>query len=480
MESIGWHTYVLRWEAESPESPALIGPEETLNFRQLSWRGRKLAAALQRAGVSRGQIVMVRARRDFDYQLTLALSMLGAIGVSNTAKTFFDFESETDWLLVRKLVPEYPREKQIVVDEPWVQQAFNDTGVFQVAGLESENSVERLCLTSGTTGRSKAVGFSHSVHHSRVVALENSFDTHGTELYLVDLGAAIGALRAFGAAYFGQPYLHLGDKSPTSLAAVFNRVKIERLAGAPAQVFEALRILTQQRIPLTSLKTVRVGGSQISSSIIDQVRRLPGVALHTGYGSTEAGPTTYKANVTESNGRVGYPMPGVTLSVTDDEGRELGQGQAGRLRVHTEYQADGYWGKDQSAAASFADDWFYPGDVALIHKDGELELVGRADDLLNLNGVKVNPADVEELARGFLGTEQLVAIQFENLRHEAKLCIALVSKSKSGEKEFEKALKAKYKVKLQVHYMTLAELPRNEAGKVLRAQLAQLARSRYA
>lgn len=480
MTSIGWHSYLLRMEAERPDSPALVGPGETLNFRQLGWRGRKFAAALQRAGVVRGQIVMVRARRDYDFQFTLALSMIGAVAISNTGKQYLDFIDEVDWLVTRTLVTGYPAAKQIVVDDIWVQRAFNNLEPFEILGLESEDSIERICLTSGTTGKPKAVAFSHRIHHLRVVAQEEATNDSGVELYLADMGAAIGALRAFAATLYGLPYLHLGDKSPSAMVEVFVSAKVTRLAGSPIQVSEILHLFERQRVDLSGLTSVRVGGAGVSQTLIHRVTNLTNATLQMGYGSTEAGPSAFKRPVTEPSRSIGRPMPGVHFEIIDDAGKALPPGEVGRLRVRAEYAAAGYWADSTDSNEAFIDGWFYPGDVARFLDNGELELLGRADDLLNLGGVKVAPNDVEELASNMLGIPEPIAIQIEDPGGNSMLCIVTTATPPRSTKAFEKSIASRYKLAPRIAFLAVTELPRNEAGKVLRAQLAELARSRFA
>ena len=481
MSSIGWHTYVLRWESESPDAPALIGPDETLNFRQLAWRGRKFAAGLQRAGVKRGQVVMVRARRDYDYQFTLALSMLGAIGVSNTAQQYLAYEAQTDWLITRKPVAEYPREKQIVVDDPWLQRAFNNTEPFEIMGLESEDSIERICLTSGTTGQPRAIAVSHRQHHQRVVSSETAALGKGVELYLVDMGAAIGAMRAFAAALEGLPYLHMGTRKTEELSRLFQRVPIKRLAGAPLQILELLALLKRLRIDHSALEWIRAGGAKVSAELIAAVSAVTSNPIQIGYGSTEVGTVAMRTvSPADHPDSVGKLLPGVRAQVVDQTGVPVANGNLGTLRLKTDYSATEYRGDAEASAASFKDGWFYPGDRAIVTDDGELLILGRESEVINLGGVKIDPTAIERLVDEFAGVSGAVAFGWQDFKGVERLAIAIDKALKPNLKLLEREIAKRYKYSSKVELLTLSELPRNEAGKVLRAQLAELARSRFA
>ncbi|MGW6835521.1 non-ribosomal peptide synthetase [Streptomyces sp. NPDC054949] len=143
----------------------------------------------------------------------------------------------------------------------------------------------------------------------------------------------------------------------------------------------------------------------------DRMRRRPGAdvtaTVHNAYGPAEATvvTTTHAMRGTDPEAGdptpppIGTALPGVTLVVTDDEGRPVARGQDGELRVGGHCLALGYLDPELTAER-FVDDpaagrLYRTGDRVRMNADGSLDFLGRLDDQVKISGVRIEPAEVE-------------------------------------------------------------------------------------
>lgn len=481
MTSIGWHNWVLERAAASPDAPAWIGPSESLSFKQLAWRAGKFAAQLQREGVQQDHIVMVRMPKEFEFVFALALSMLGATAVSNTAKQYYEFEPKTDWLLTRQPIEDYPTQKQIVITPPWQQRAFNNLDSFDPIGLKSPRSIARLALTSGTTGRPKAVALLHEDLVTRVTLWGELFPAEGADWHLSDMGTVGGAVRPLVALAAGFPSVHLGaNKDPREVVALSQRTPPTYIGGSSVQIEQFLSYFLRTPFDFSRLKGVRTGGSTVPSTLQNLVRQRFGFDISIVYGSTELGfGTARDGDPSLPAQHVGWPSKGSEIQIVDAKNQPLPAGEIGRVRAKTPYMATEYWRDPDATAKHFIDGWFYPGDMGQILPDGALMLGGRETELINLGGIKIDPYLLDEIARHELGVTEVAAFGFAPNGGTERLGIAIAGVENVKTKGFEKALSKKYPVRGQIFYLYLKELPRNAMAKVERRTLAAVAAARH-
>jgi acyl-CoA synthetase (AMP-forming)/AMP-acid ligase II len=106
---------------------------------------------------------------------------------------------------------------------------------------------------------------------------------------------------------------------------------------------------------------------------------------------------------------LGRPLPDFALRIVDDDGRELGPGQVGRLLVQGPSLMAGYLDQPEATAAVLRDGWLDTGDLGFLH-DGLLFLTGRAKDVLILRGRNHSPHEVEDAAGSVAGVRAGCAV----------------------------------------------------------------------
>lgn len=109
-------------------------------------------------------------------------------------------------------------------------------------------------------------------------------------------------------------------------------------------------------------------------------------------------------------GRAGLPVPGVTATVRDEDGRPVPDGTEGRLHVVGPTVSLGYLNRPDADRVTFADGGAYTGDLVRRDADGVLTHLCRVDDILNLGGYKVPPAEIEAVVRQVAGVRDCAVV----------------------------------------------------------------------
>ena len=106
---------------------------------------------------------------------------------------------------------------------------------------------------------------------------------------------------------------------------------------------------------------------------------------------------------------VGRPVPGFSLSLRDESGREVPEGKVGRVWIQGPSLMDGYLGDPEATARAFRDGWLDTGDLGFLY-GGELYLTGRAKDLILLRGRNHSPEEIERAVEGVPGVRAGCAV----------------------------------------------------------------------
>ena len=118
----------------------------------------------------------------------------------------------------------------------------------------------------------------------------------------------------------------------------------------------------------------------LQRAVSERWRQTTKTPLIEGYGLTETAPVVCAnpTNLQEFNGSIGLPVPSTDVSIRDEEGRELGIGEAGELWVRGPQVMQGYWQRPEETAKVLHDGgWLATGDMASIDEKGYVRIVDR-------------------------------------------------------------------------------------------------------
>lgn len=267
----------------------------------------------------------------------------------------------------------------------------------------------------------------------------------------------------------------------------FPRVVLETLAAEECTGFAGVPLtfeIIRRQVDVSTLRFDHLryltqAGGAMSPDTIDWVRRAFDPArLFVMYGQTEAtARLSYlpPERAADKRGAIGVAIPGVELRVVDAGAGELPPGEVGHLVARGDNVTLGYLDEPEETAAILHDGWLWTGDLARRDEEGFLFHEGRSKEVLKIGGHRVSPAEIEHvIARHPDVAEAAVVGEPHELLGEVAVAYVVPH---AGRTPTDEALRrhcrehlAPYKV--PARFTLLESLPRNPAGKLLRAELA--------
>jgi acyl-CoA synthetase (AMP-forming)/AMP-acid ligase II len=509
------HDWVFRYAAVTPDAPAIATGTSRLAYRDLAERTLALAGALRAQGVGPGSRVVVALPNGPAMVIaSLAVQALGGTAV----------EVDRRWgagplrdILIRtkaRQVVTWGRDARtwaealdgVSVDGFWVVHGsrpvetlpglprpmawLSDTGrsladadALSVGDLPSidDGVVALILFTSGTTGTPQGVLQTHRNIEANTRSIVSYLGLTGDDRVL----ATLPLHYCYGRSLL-QTHLMVGGSVYFDNRFAFPRTVMETLAaegctgfaGVPL-TFEILRrSVNLAEIPMPTLRYVTQAGGALSPDTIQWARTAFAPApLYVMYGQTEAtARLTYlpPEHAEDKAGSIGIPVPGVELRVVDETGRDVTPGTLGEIVVRGPNVTPGYLDDPTATAAILRDSWLWTGDLAEMDTDGFLFHRGRAREIIKVGGRRVSPVEIEQaIERLPAVAESGVRGMPDELRGEVPVAfVVLHPGSQLSAGELRAALRAIVPAWMVPATVTFVDrLPRNEAGKLLRANL---------
>lgn len=475
------------------EKPFIVDEAGSLSFTEVDLRTNALARALSRMGIGAGDgvAIMCRNHRGF-IESNLAASKLGATALF--LNTMFSgpqlaevVRREGPGVLIYDeefagLLEDVPEEViRIVVGsgatngEARLEDLIASTNDGE---LEFPSEAARfIILTSGTTGAPKGAqrsspdglgglaGLLDRIPHRSgevMVIAAPLFHSWGfiNSVIAMTLGATVVLERRFDP----QRTMELVDEhSADVLVAV--PVMLQRILELPPEVSVGFRA--------DNLKITTLSGSALPGGLATRWMDRYGDNVYNLYGSTEvafvsiAGP----AELRKDPSTAGRPPRGTAVMLLDEGGKEVPQGETGRIFVNNNMTFEGYTGGEDKERI---DGFLSSGDVGHFDSDGLLFVDGRDDEMIVSGGENVFPGEVEDLIAGHDAVVEVavLGVDDEKFGQVLKAWVVMVEPGALDEAEIKAFVRqnlASYKTPKEVVF--IPELPRNATGKILKRSL---------
>ena len=329
-------------------------------------------------------------------------------------------------------------------------------------GTEIPDGIAHVKTTSGSTGEPRFILFTAE---QLAADAANIVATMGLSAERPNVGV-ISMSHSYGFSNLvlplllhGIPLILGGDPLPGSLARALDHLP-EPGGTVPAVPAMWRAWLNAGCLDPNKIRLAISAGAPLTLDLERDIFERTGIKVHNFYGSSECGGIAYDQTPAprEHAGTVGTTMHGVTTSINDD----------GCLSVSGPAVGTGYW--PEADPGTLDGKRFVTQDLAAIAPDGTIQLNGRAGDLINVAGRKLDPATIEAQLRKHADVEHCVVFGVPSKDPErVQEIVAVASGGETAELNamLARALPAWQKVR---HWWINADLSPNSRGKISRHQ----------
>ncbi|MFD0744456.1 amino acid adenylation domain-containing protein [Phytohabitans flavus] len=488
------HELVARQAARTPDAVAVADERQEITYAELDRRANRTAHLLRARGIGTESLVAVCLPRSVE----LAAVLLG-VWRAGAAYVPLDPGHPRDriaWVLGDTGTSTVVTEESLVdlVGGGGAEALAIDLAAAERDALPATpppvavdpSAAAYVIYTSGSTGRPKGVVVDHAGIANRVMwtvgehklgeadrVLQKtslSFDAAGWELFAPLVSGGVVVMARPGA-----------EREPATLVAEVAAGRITVLQGVPS----VLRLLADEPgwTECTTLRLVFSAGETLSAELARRLAEPTGAQVWNTYGPTECSidVTAQPYDPAQEAGPVpiGRPIENMRVFVLDSDGEPVPIGVVGELYAAGVGVGRGYLGRPDLTAERFVPDPFgapgnrlyRTGDLARWRPDGALEFLGRGDQQVKVNGVRIEPAEVEAALQAHPDLRDAVVVAREG--HAGKQLVAyLVARRQVPGDELRTFLRERLPEPLiPAVFVPMDAFPLTTSGKVDRGAL---------
>ncbi len=490
-------------------------------YRDFAARAKKLAVALQKMGVQHGDRVATLCWNHYQHlEMYYAIPCIGAVVhplnlrfsadelsyIVNHAGDKLIVVDQVLLPLFEKFRPAINVSTVIVIPqtgEPLPEGYLNYEDLV-AAGDETlfepfegdENTAAFMCYTSGTTGKSKGILYSH---RSIVLHVMSSLVSCGYG-GITERDVVLPVVPMFHASAWGFPYIcaFVGATQvfpgpyldAESLLDIFQKEKVTITGGVPTVMMAILNKLDENpgKYKLR-LRTIMIGGSSAPRFMVKSFRERYGVHVLNTWGMTEISPLGSTAVTTSKHDEVsedeqydhaikqGFPIPFLEIRGRNEEGIIPWDGHTvGELELRGPCVAGSYYGEAEKSEKFTDDGWLKTGDIASISEDGCIDIKDRSKDVIKSGGEWISSVALENALMGHPSVLEAAVIAVPDKKWmERPFAYVVLKEGKTiSPDELKEFLAGKFaKFWIPERFATIDAIPRTSVGKFLKSALRE-------
>ncbi len=395
------------------------GTGRRMTFRQTNERCNRLASALMRLGLAKGDVLgFICSNRAEMPEIYFALAKTGIVGIplnyrlapTETAELMramgalaliFEARFEAHALHVKKHLPEVKHYVAVGASESplgFEYEAFLSEGEAAEPKVEiDETDHYYFNLTSGTTGLPKAYLLTQ-FNNSAIASLGLSFDMTRRDVVLTvfPIFGRVGVGWLMISVIYGIPNV-LVNFEPAEVLRLIQQERVTLVNVVPTMAAMLLASPRLSEFDLSSLRAVVFAGSMLPATIREQTTARLCAEIYEYYGMQETGLLVHsdpqdRKSRPDSIGRASLYAE---VKVVDSAGREVAVGETGEIIGRTPTTVTSYFQNPEKSAETFRDGWLHTGDLGSFDAEGFLFIRGRIKDMIITGGQNVHAAEVE-------------------------------------------------------------------------------------
>jgi malonyl-CoA/methylmalonyl-CoA synthetase len=337
----------------------------------------------------------------------------------------------------------------------------------------ADDDLAAILYTSGTTGRSKGAMLTHDNLASNSLTLVDywRFTDSDVLIHALPIYHTHGLFVASNVTLFARAsMIFLPKFDSEAIIKLMSRATV--LMGVPTFYTRLLQNPALNKQTTRHMRLFVSGSAPLLAETHREWFARTGHAVLERYGMTETNMNTSNPYDGERvPGAVGYPLPGVSVRVTDPEtGKELARDEVGMIEVKGPNVFKGYWRMPEKTKAEFRDDGFFiTGDLGKIDGKSYVHILGRGKDLVISGGFNVYPKEIETEIDAMPGVIEsaVIGVPHADFGEGVTAVVVCTKGAKVDEGAVLKALEERLaKFKMPKRVIVVDELPRNTMGKV--------------
>jgi acyl-CoA synthetase (AMP-forming)/AMP-acid ligase II len=335
-----------------------------------------------------------------------------------------------------------------------------------------------LSLSSGTTGRPKGPVVTHQQFLRRFWTHWIDMGLNARETYVSATPMYFGGGRTFSMSLLfsgGTVVLFPPPYKAAELAAEVARRGATSAFLVPTLLRRLLDLSDAEAAPLRAMRLLLSSGAPLHPEERREIRRRLCPNFCEYYASTEGGGVSLlrPEDMDVHDDSVGRPVFGVEVAIFDDDFNPLPAGEVGRLGYRGPGVATGFHEDPEATREVFRDGWFFPGDLASVNAAGYVFLKGRKKDMVIRGGINIYPVEVEAALQSHPAVVEAAVVGWPSRELGEEVAAFVVLRGAATPEELRATCAgrlAPYKVPREI--IVVDEMPKNAAGKVVKATLA--------
>ncbi|MEW1648415.1 non-ribosomal peptide synthetase [Streptomyces sp. NPDC091219] len=469
-----------------PDRIVLSAGQHALSAAELDRFANRIAWSLLNQGVGRGDHVAVALPR--------GVALIPALlGVLKTGAAYVPIDPHLPTARIAAMLDDSGANCVLAVGDqagsaPYAQRSCLDP--LNPDSLSTNDSRPRIDVrrtdtayviyTSGTTGRPKGVVIEHRNVDNLVRGWSTviPFPAGGTISSLATVAFDIFLAETLLPMLYGMRVALATEddvRSPAAIAAFLARENVTVMQVTPSRLTWLLAD-KQVSAELARVSLLIVGGEAFPPMLLAKTRESTCAAVYNVYGPTEATVWTSAKLLAEGDPvTIGSPIPGVAYRLVDDSGAEPAPGDLGELCISGHALARGYLGDLAMTRDRFGDGsrCYRTGDLARRLDNGEVQVAGRTDQQVKIDGYRVELAEIETVLAGAPGISSAAVVALDGGSSQT-LAAVVTPAAADVDAVWAQAAQQLPRYMMPSTVAVLALMPLNPAGKTDRRAVEAL------
>lgn len=478
---------VFHYADTQPDKLCLVDDIGQVTYQEYSEKVKKYASCFAQMGLKAKDTVVVEACQTIEYlAMELALQLLGIV--------FVPVEHNCAGEKIRSFAERAEAKAVIVCKEDTYDTEHNYTfdilaelcekaEPYEPQTLPLETDVSEVLFSTGTTGKEKGIIITHA---NNIALAENvihgvEMEKDNVEMIPSPMNHSHGLRRYYANMYNGCTVVLLG--SAMDVRRFFHNLDtygVNSMDLVPTALAVVLKLSKDKLAEYQNqLRYVQFGAAPMMEATQEKIcELLPNTRLYNFYGSTESGCICiYNFNCSNYKKHcIGKPAYNAEIVIVDDERKpmESSKENIGLLSSRGKMNMLGYWEDEEETQKVLLDGVVYSNDVAYYDEDGDIILLGRKGDVINVGGNKVSPEEIENVAKKMPGVADCGVIPMADpfKGNVPKIFVQMEKGSQFDSVAIRTFLANNLEpYKVPVYIEEIEQIPRSYNGKLLRKEL---------